>query len=81
MVAVSTASVDSVDTLIATGRYQIKVPPPFVPGNNFAGTVAETGREVTGVGDRVHGMALVGAFAEKAAVDQHAVRLTPVGLK
>ncbi|MDG5485492.1 NADPH:quinone oxidoreductase family protein [Mycolicibacterium gadium] len=82
VVTVSTASVDYADTLIATGRYQIKVPPPFVPGNNFAGTVTETAPDVTAVavGDRVHGMALVGAFAEKVAVDQHAVRCTPIGL-
>lgn len=82
LVAVSAASVDYADTLIATGRYQIKVPPPFIPGNNFAGTVTATGPEVTAVavGDRVHGMALIGAFAEKVAVDQHAVRHTPPGL-
>lgn len=82
VVAASVASVDYADTLIATGRYQIKVPPPFVPGNNFAGVVTEVGAEVTSVavGDRVHGMALVGAFAEKVVVDQHAVRKTAAGL-
>lgn len=82
VVAVSVASVDYVDTLIATGRYQVKVPPPFVPGNNFAGTVIAIGAGVSAVavGDRVHGMALVGAFAEKVAVDQHAVRKTPAAL-
>lgn len=49
VVAASVASVDYADTLIATGRYQIKVPPPFVPGNNFAGVVTEIGAEVTSV--------------------------------
>lgn len=82
VVSVTTASVDYADTLIAAGRYQIKVPPPFVPGNNFAGVVTHIGPDVTNVkvGDRVHGMALVGAFAEKLAVDQSQVRLTPSGL-
>jgi NADPH2:quinone reductase len=79
VVEVKAASVDFVDTLIATGRYQIPLPVPFTPGNNLAGVVREVGpdcRRFT-VGDRVHGMAFVGAFAERAAVDETRLRATP----
>ena len=46
----------------------MKVPPPFVPGSEFAGVVTEVGDDVDGlaVGDRVFGTTLVGAFAEEA---------------
>ena len=57
VIDIHAASVEFVDTLIATGRYQIKVPTPFTPGNNCAGVVTEVGDGVDGfsVGDRVHG--------------------------
>ena len=82
VVAVEAASVDFADTLIATGRYQVTVPPPFVPGNNVAGTVVEVGAGVDGlaVGDRVHGMAFVGGFAERVAIAATRLRRTPAGL-
>jgi NADPH2:quinone reductase len=79
VVEVKAASVDFVDTLIATGRYQIPIPPPFTPGNNLAGVVREVGLGCTrlSVGDRVHGMAFVGAFAELAAIGEGQLRMTP----
>jgi len=82
LVEVHAASVEFVDTLIATGLYQIKVPTPYTPGNNLAGVVLAVGENVSGfgVGDRVHGMGFVGAFAEKAAVPAAALRHTPDGL-
>lgn len=82
LVEIEAASVDFVDTLIATGRYQVEVPVPFVPGNSLAGTVAAVGDGVTrfAVGDRVHGMAFVGAHAERAVVPADRLRATPDGL-
>jgi NADPH2:quinone reductase len=79
LVDVKAASVDFVDTLIAVGRYQIPVPVPFTPGNNLAGVVREVGPGCNrlAVGDRVHGMAFVGAFAELAAVNEARLRKTP----
>ncbi|MGY1752201.1 alcohol dehydrogenase catalytic domain-containing protein [Blastococcus sp. SYSU D01042] len=58
VVRVAAASVDFVDTLIATGRYQVPVPVPFTPGNSVAGEVVEVGPGAVrfAVGDRVHGM-------------------------
>jgi NADPH2:quinone reductase len=55
---------------MVAGEYQIKVPPPFVPGSELAGEVMEVADNVTSVrvGERVFGSTLVGAFAEEAAV-------------
>jgi NADPH2:quinone reductase len=82
VVDVTAASVDFVDTLIAGGRYQIRVPVPFTPGNNLAGVVSEIGPNCTrfAVGDRVHGTARVGAFAERVAVSEMTLRPTPDAL-
>ena len=82
LVEVQAASVDFVDTLIIQGRYQIPIPRPFVPGNNLAGVVVarEPGCSRFGVGDRVHGMAFVGAYAERVAVGEDQLRPTPDGL-
>lgn len=82
LVRVEAASVDHADVLIATGRYQITVPAPFTPGNNVAGRVVGVGAEVTefAVGDRVHGMAFVGGFAELVALPKGRLRPTPSGL-
>ncbi|GAA4989103.1 NADPH:quinone oxidoreductase family protein [Yinghuangia aomiensis] len=79
---VRAASVDFVDTLIADGRYQLRVPVPFTPGNNVAGVVTAVGPDCTrfAVGDRVHGMAFVGAFAERVRVPEAQLRATPDGL-
>jgi NADPH2:quinone reductase len=56
------------------------VPPPFVPGGEFAGVVEEM-RTAWGVsvGDRVSFNA-VSAFAEEAVVDADAVRVIPSGV-
>jgi NADPH2:quinone reductase len=83
VVEVKASAVDFVDTLIAAGRYQIPVPTPFTPGNDFAGVVREVGPDVArfSVGDRVHGMAFIGAFAEQVAVAEAQLRPTPDGLQ
>jgi NADPH2:quinone reductase len=64
---VHAASVNFPDTLITRGLYQIKREPPFVPGNECAGIVAEVGDAVQGiaVGDRVLALTGVGSFAEQ----------------
>jgi NADPH2:quinone reductase len=79
VVEVKAATVDFVDTLIATGRYQIPLPVPFTPGTNLAGVVAEVGPGCVRfkAGDRVHGMTFSGAFAERALVSEAQLRPTP----
>lgn len=82
-VAVHAASVNFPDVLLVAGTYQIKVPPPFVPGSEFSGTVVEAGAQVTEfvVGDRVFGSTLVGGFAEEVVVNAAAMTAVPEGVE
>src|SRR5262249_27123555 len=61
----------------------ISVPPPFVPGSEFAGVVTQLGDDVAGfaVGDRVMGTGIVGAFAEEVVVPAASLRLVPAGVE
>jgi NADPH:quinone reductase len=69
-VKVGAAAVNFPDVLLIANEYQISVPPPFVPGSEFAGAIVETGQGVEGlvVGDRVTGTGLYGAFADEVVV-------------
>jgi len=78
-VSVDAAAVNYPDVLLVAGEYQVAVPPPFVPGSEFAGRVTEVGAGVEGfaVGDRVSGSGMFGAFAEEAVVGAMALRTIP----
>ena len=78
-VRVRAAAVNFPDVLLIANRYQVHVDPPFVPGSEFAGVVAEAGPEVSGLtpGDRVFGTTRVGAFAQEVVVAASAVTRTP----
>ncbi len=71
LVDVAAAGINFPDVLSIAGKYQVKTPTPFVPGNEAAGVVAELGNGVTqfAVGDRVIINTMGGAFAEKCAAD------------
>jgi NADPH:quinone reductase len=77
-VRVQAAAVNFPDVLLIADAYQVSLPPPFVPGSEFAGVVDEVGCEVTGfaVGDRVTGTGMFGAFAERVVVE--AASLSPI---
>ncbi|MQY18723.1 NADPH:quinone oxidoreductase family protein [Nocardia macrotermitis] len=81
-VRVGAAAVNFPDVLVIAGEYQIKVPPPFVPGSEFAGAVTEIADDVTAVavGDRVTGTGIVGAFAEEIAVAATGLARIPDGV-
>jgi NADPH:quinone reductase len=81
-VGVEAASVNFPDVLLIADEYQLSVPPPFVPGSEFAGTVLQVADDVRGfgVGDQVSGSTLVGAFAEEVAVPPASLMLTPEGV-
>ena len=81
-VQVRTAAVNFPDVLLVANQYQLEVPPPFVPGSEFAGVVAEVGPGTDGlaVGDRVSGTTLVGAFAEEVVVAASALAPIPAGV-
>lgn len=82
LVDVEAAGVNFVDGLFVAGRYQIKPPLPFVPGNEVAGTVREVGAGVRRVvpGDRVLASVGLGGFASVVATRADAVERIPDGL-
>lgn len=82
-VRVAAAAVNFPDVLIVADRYQLSVPPPFVPGSELAGEVLEVGGDGTGPirpGDRVFATVMVGAFAEEAVVPLASLTRTPDGV-
>lgn len=81
-VKVGAAAVNFPDVLLIANEYQISVPPPFVPGSEFAGVIVETGDGADGfaVGDRVTGTGLYGAFAEEVAVRAAGLSRIPDGV-
>lgn len=82
-VRVSAAAVNFPDILVIADQYQMSVPPPFVPGSEFAGVVEEVADGVTAVavGDLVTGTTFVGAFAEQAVVAAESVVRIPEGVE
>ncbi len=82
LVDVAAAGINFPDVLIVAGTYQVKTPPPFVPGNEAAGTVAAIGEGVTrfAVGDKVVITTRGGAFAEKCVADEHSAAPLPDAL-
>jgi len=67
LIEVEAVGLGYVDGLVVAGAYQVKTPPPFVPGNEAAGTVVAVGEGVPGemVGTRVMLLAQKGALAER----------------
>lgn len=67
VVEVAAAGINFPDLLSIAGKYQVKTPPPFVPGNEAAGIVLSVGAGVKrfAPGDRVIVATRGGAFAER----------------
>lgn len=82
VVSMSAAGVNFVDALFVAGTYQIKVPPPFTPGSEMAGTVIATGEGVSNVevGDRVISSLGLGAFASHVVVSANSLVPIPDSL-
>jgi NADPH2:quinone reductase len=78
-VKINAAAVNFPDVLIVANEYQVKLPPPFVPGSEFAGQVLEVAGDVhhLAAGDRVFGTGFVGAFAEEVVVPAESLTRTP----
>lgn len=81
VIDVRAAGVCFPDLLMSKGEYQLKVPPPFVPGMEVAGVVASA-PEGSGlaVGQRVSSSALLGGYAQQVTVPAAGVRLSPAEL-
>lgn len=71
VIDVEVASLNFPDLLTIAGKYQIRPEPPFSPGFEAVGTVSSVGDKVQWpkLGDRVAAVGVVGAFAEKWAID------------
>ena len=80
VVKIAAAGVNFIDVYNREGRY--KVPPPFVLGQEAAGTVTGVGSEVKNLkpGDRVAYTSVLGAYAEYAAVPADRLVKIPEGV-
>lgn len=81
LVRVAAVAANFPDVLLCRGMYQVKPELPFVPGVEFAGTVAGLGDGVTGfeIGQRVVG-GKIGVLSELAVVPAADVHPTPDAL-
>jgi NADPH2:quinone reductase len=81
VVDVRAAGVCFPDLLLSKGEYQLKLPPPFIPGMEAAGVVhwAPEDSEFK-VGDRVSAFGVLGGYAEQVIVPLSNVTRSPVEL-
>jgi NADPH2:quinone reductase len=82
VVDIEAAGLNFPDVLVIGGQYQVKMPPPFIPGHEAAGVVTAVG-EGAGrfeVGDKVIITPSTGAFAERCAVPEKLAMPVPEGL-
>lgn len=81
LIDVAAAGMSFPDVLLTRGEYQMKPPPPFIPGAEVAGVVrvapAGSGLEV---GDRVAAFPFLGGFAEQVVCDPSLVFPLPDGV-
>lgn len=75
LIDIKAAALNFPDFLIVQGLYQFKPELPFAPGNEGAGIIKKTGKNVTRFkeGDRVYFMAPHGAFAEQICMNEFGV--------
>lgn len=78
-IKVAACGVNFPDALIIEGKYQFKPEPPFAPGGEVSGTVAELGEGVSNfkIGDRVLALCGHGGFAEEVVVPAMAAAPIP----
>jgi len=73
LVNIKAAGINFPDVLMIGGTYQVKIPPPFVPGGETAGIIEAVGNGVTRLrpGDRVIAIPPGGGFAEKCVLAEN----------
>jgi NADPH:quinone reductase len=78
VVDVGAAGVSFPDLLLLRGEYQLRLEPPFIPGMEVAGVVRSAPYESEfKPGQRVTALAMLGGWAEQAAVPPGNIRPTP----
>jgi NADPH2:quinone reductase len=81
IVDVGAAGVAFPDLLLLKGEYQLKLNPPFIPGTEVAGVVRSAPADSGfAVGQRVTGLSMLGAWAERVALPTANVLPTPDGI-
>jgi len=82
VIAVAAAGINFPDLLAIAGKYQVRTPPPFIPGNEASGTVVATGADVSefAVGDKVIVTTRGGAFAELCRASAAMTTRLPQGM-
>ncbi len=81
IIDVRAAGVCFPDLLLSKGEYQLKLPPPFIPGMEAAGVVASApSGSGFKVGQRVSAFGILGAYAEQVAVPVPNVIRSPAEL-
>lgn len=82
LIDVAAAGINFPDVLSIAGKYQVKTPPPFIPGNEAAGVVTAVGDGVARyqVGDKVIVATRGKAFAEKCVAMEQTTMPLPEGL-
>jgi NADPH2:quinone reductase len=82
LIDVAAAGINFPDVLSIAGKYQVKTPPPFIPGNEAAGVVTAVGDDVARyqVGDKVIVATRGKAFAEKCVAMEQTTMPLPEGL-
>lgn len=81
-VRIRASAINFPDVLLIANQYQMKVPAPFIPGSEFAGSVTELGEGVESYrpGQRVFGSTMIGAFAEEVVVAASSLTAIPEGV-
>lgn len=79
LVRVEAAALNFSDLLMLRGRYQIRPPLPFTPGQEVAGTVIAAGARLR-AGQRVASKVVWGGFAEEVLVDEAMAIPLPDGM-
>ncbi|KAL5991391.1 hypothetical protein ACLOJK_012299 [Asimina triloba] len=80
-VRIKATSLNYANYLQIIGKYQEKLPLPFIPGSDYSGIVESVGNAVSRfkVGDRVCSIGSAGTFAEMIVVDEKELFLVPDG--
>lgn len=83
LVRTEAAGLNFADLLVIAGRYQVRLPPPFVPGAEVCGRVVAVGAGVEGFapGQRIAGQVDQGAYAEFCQVEAGRAVVLPEGFE
>ncbi len=80
LLAVEAAAVNFSDLLMIRGKYQVRPPLPFVPGQEVAGRVLRSGGKKFLSGRRVVSKVVCGGFAEQVVIDDAMGAAVPEGM-